>query len=255
VSGRIVFVSGTDTGIGKTVVSATLLANLCSLGINAKAIKPIETGCVINDAHSLISPDSDLLDEIFRHVTNASEVMSTEQHKWYRFVHPVAPLVAAKLESLEINKNELVDKINKSAESVDILIVEGAGGLMVPITNTYTFTDMVLDCNMSVIFVVGSKLGAINHTLLSFELLKARAIPAVGYVFNDLFMDNADEREAIQTNRELIKEVARGYEIVEIGYMPKLKEAKSLPALIDNAKSRESHKLAQAVLNFCGIAV
>lgn len=215
---EIVFITGTDTGIGKTIVSAILVTSLRRQGIRALAIKPIETGCV-ESGGTLHAADAHLLQR-----------MSGENYEtgFFRYRASVAPLVAARLEGKAIDRNELKQKIILCAKGVQILLVEGAGGLLVPLSENYTFADLTLDLGMKTVVVVGSRLGAINHAALTFETLRSRRIATLGYICNDLWQGSAlqgekrqSETEALRTNRALLLETAQHYEIPELGYLPR----------------------------------
>ncbi len=174
--GRILFTTGTDTGIGKTMVSRALKHGFSALGFTAQAYKPIESGCPIvngqafgDDALALAGSDSALLEGI-------------------RLKAPLAPSVAARLEGHPpININERADTIRRLASRSDVLIVEGVGGLMVPINDKEFVIDLIRAIAPdAVILVAGNRLGVLNHTISAAFLLDCVGHQAHGIVLNQL---------------------------------------------------------------------
>ncbi len=156
-----VIVCGTDTDVGKTVVSALLVQ-----GLKANYWKPIQSG---------LSEGSD--------TNHVCEILSLPKNRHlnelYRFQAPVSPHWAAEKENRSIDKERL--KLPKLAEQT---IIETAGGLMVPLTRDFLQLDLMEKWQLPVVLVARSGLGTINHTLLSLEALKSRRLPIVGVVFN-----------------------------------------------------------------------
>ena len=197
----ILFVTGTDTGVGKTTVSAALLAALRDAGIHAGASKPIETGCERLSDGSLKALDIERL----------SLACGEPAHNCYAFETPAAPEVAARKEDRSIDVNVLRTAVVEAASGKDLLVVEGAGGLLVPIKDDYTFADLVADCGAHVLVVIGSRLGALNHAALTFEVLRARRLEIAGYVVSDLFdLTDTEQSWAVATNRELLAKMGNG---------------------------------------------
>lgn len=157
---RSFFITGIGTDIGKTVVSAILVEAL-----KADYWKPIQSG-------NLDFTDTDFIKEFTIHHGK----LHTEE---YLFTEPVSPHLAAKLENKTINIEYLrLPKLN------NYLIVEGAGGLLVPLSQKYLIKDLILKLQLPVIIVSMNYLGSINHTLLTIEALKQYNIPIVGIIFN-----------------------------------------------------------------------
>ena len=185
-----IFVTGTDTGVGKTVVSAIIAWTLKQSGKRVAAMKPVQTG----------AGEHGLLDIEF-----IQKVMGTD---WsldvvcpYRIPLPLAPLVAAKLEGVRID----VDKIKSAYFNLslrnDIVIVEGAGGLLVPIAETYFMSDLAYELELGLIIVIRPGLGTLNHTLLALEHARSRGLKILGLVINN-FPDSPGLAE--RTNPELL---------------------------------------------------
>jgi len=217
---KMLLITGTDSGIGKTVVTSLLLRNLLDRGLRVDAVKPIETGCPEGANGELQAADATML---------ACAATGTDSpgrnHVFYTFRNPLAPLMAARMEGREIDRAELVQRLKDRAEQTDLLLVEGAGGVLVPIAENYSYVDLAKECGMSVLVVVGSRLGAGNHSALTFELRKGKGIAVIGYVFNDLFADSVKEDPSIATNRVLVREIGEMYRLPELGYLPQLQTA------------------------------
>ncbi|MBF0567590.1 MAG: dethiobiotin synthase [Nitrospirae bacterium] len=171
------FVTGTDTGVGKTVVSALMAVLLMEKGFNVTVRKPIETGCA--DVNNTLIPKDGLF---LKTITGSTEDLKVITP--IRFAHPLAPLAAATAENTTID----IAEIYKSFDCIDnssVAIVEGIGGLLVPISKTLFASDLIKKLNLPVILVSSNRLGTINHTLLSLEYMKNKAITVAAIVFNN----------------------------------------------------------------------
>lgn len=157
---RAIFVAGTDTGVGKTVITKLIARHLLKRGCTVVTQKWVETG-----------------------VTKSPAV--------YSFKLAASPHLAAKAEGRTINIKKIKDALKGLAKKYDFVIVEGAGGLLVPITEKLLFIDLVKELNIPVLLVAANRLGTINHTLLSIEALKKRKIKLLGVVFNSISRDGS----------------------------------------------------------------
>lgn len=190
------FVTGTDTGIGKTYTLSLILRSLICKGINPGVMKPIETGCK-RCGNELIPEDALALARIAGIEDRLADVCP------YRFELPLAPYVASKLENKEIVISKIRDISKKFNEP---LFVEGAGGLMVPILKDFFMIDLVKYLSLEVIFVAPLRLGTINHTLLSIEAMERRGIKIKGIILNDL---DGIETVATKTNPAVLSELQK----------------------------------------------
>ena len=168
--GKTLFITGTDTGAGKTVLTALLLAYLRSQGVNALAMKPICTG-----------PRSDVrLLQSLQHGELSDDEMNPF---WYQT--PVAPIVAAK-DSL---RKPTLARLNKSVqvlrERCDMLLVEGAGGLMVPLAKKLTWEGLIKSLECPVLVAAKNQLGVINHGLLTINRLQTIGVKRFGFCLID----------------------------------------------------------------------
>lgn len=192
------FITGTDTGIGKTFVGCGLAAAWTARGKRVGVLKPAETGCTERDG--ALYPDDAVRLAGFAGLT-ADRPDDWERLCPYRFPLPVAPSVAARQVGVRIEPERLVQRYSDVAKCHDVTIVEGAGGLLVPLAGRYSFADLAQDLAISVLVVVGSKLGALNHALLTLDCIRTRGLPLAGYVLNH---PNAESDDAVRTNTETL---------------------------------------------------
>jgi len=171
------FITGIGTGIGKTVVSAVLVEHL-----KADYWKPVQSGDLDN---------SDTL-YVQSLISNTKTVFHPEA---YRLTQPYSPHKSAALDGIEIDPSSI-----KAPQTDNTLIIEGAGGLMVPLNHTFLMIDLIQQLGADVILVVKHYLGSINHTLLSLEALKSRNIPIKALIFNG---------EPNESSEEVIKSFAQ----------------------------------------------
>ena len=188
------FITGTDTGIGKTLVGCGLAAAWTAQGKRIGVLKPAETGCP--ERNGALYPDDAVRLAGFAGLT-ADGPDDWERLCPYRFPLPVAPSVAARQVGVRIEPERLVQRYSDVAKHHDVTIVEGAGGLLVPLVGRYSFADLARDLAIPVLVVVGSKLGALNHALLTLDCIRTRGLPLLGYVLNH---PNAESDDAIMTN-------------------------------------------------------
>lgn len=180
-----IFVTGTDTGIGKTVVSAMM-----TLGLSATYWKPIQSG---------LKEETDT--EFVRRVTELSDTHFKDER--YRLNEPLSPHASAAIDGFSISLTDFQVPDFKT----DYLIAEGAGGLMVPINDEAMIIDLIAYLKLPVLMVARSKLGTLNHTFLSLEALRSRDIPIIGLIMNG--PKNESNRKAIEKygNIEVIGEI------------------------------------------------
>ena len=153
-----VFVTGTDTDVGKTEISQFLLKSAMNEGMDVLAIKPIETGV---EELKLQGEKTDL--ERLKDSTNGAAC------SFYQYKIPASPWQAATVENKTIDPKRLVQSIYDKAKSMEFVLVEGAGGWHVPITKNYLISDLAKELGWPVLLVSSDKIGTINHTLLSCE--------------------------------------------------------------------------------------
>jgi dethiobiotin synthetase len=193
------FVTGTDTGVGKTFVSAALARNATSKGKRVFAFKPIETG--IPQAADRLGDDQRLLTEA------AGGWQRGRLRGVYQFALPAAPLVAAQAEGRSIDLDEIDRALAEGRSSADLVIVEGAGGWRVPITETVDMGAFARRLGLPVLIVSRAGLGTINHSLLTIEAVERDGCSIAALVLN---LRPEDDVDFARSNAEQINRVWPG---------------------------------------------
>jgi len=186
------FITGIDTDIGKSIVTGLLAAFLRSKKANYITAKLLQTGCI------------DIAEDIITHRKIEGIELLPEDHAGetcpYIFKFPASPHLAAEMEERIIDPKHIARCISKLAKSYDTVLLEGAGGLMVPLTRNLLTADFVAEQNYSLIVVSSSRLGSINHTLLTLEAALNRNIPIAGVIYNEY----PQEKTAIAEDSKII---------------------------------------------------
>ena len=190
------FITGTDTEIGKTLVSSALLHALAATGMRAAGMKPIAAGAFMQ-GHMLRNEDADHL------AAAASVKLSPALATPYLLREPAAPHVAAALEDIAIDLQHVRRCYARITEQADAIVVEGVGGFMVPLSDAFTTADLAQQLDLPVILVVGLRLGCLNHALLTAEAIAARGLTLAGWVCNvvDTQMAHAEANVAALRQR------------------------------------------------------
>lgn len=185
---KALFVTGTDTGVGKTVLSAGLIRWARNRGVKAVGVKPVETGCVLRSG-MLYPEDGAVLQEASQGDITLDECCP------YRFSLPAAPYRAAAMEGSRIHVAELEEHVRTIVAGADLTVVEGAGGLMVPIYEKTLMIDLIKSLAFPVLLSARTRLGTVNHTLLSLEALRSRGIRVLGIVLSPCTDQSGPEEE------------------------------------------------------------
>ncbi|MBI5542073.1 MAG: ATP-dependent dethiobiotin synthetase BioD [Bacteroidia bacterium] len=190
-SGKTIFISAIDTDAGKTIVTGLLALSLKNRGLNVITQKIAQTGC------------NNISDDILKH----REIMGEELNEFdnirltcpYIFNFPASPHLSAKLENTEINTEEISSATNELEKHFDYILLEGVGGLMVPLNTNELLIDYISNKQYPLILVTSGKLGTINHTLLSLEAIRRRNIELKAIVYNNYIntdkIINSDTKE------------------------------------------------------------
>lgn len=178
---RGLFVTGTDTDVGKTVVTAAIALALKARGVEVGVMKPVQTGG--GDAHTL------------RRLAELED--APEQIAPFSFAAPLAPLVAGRLEGVELDLDTVASAVRRSDR--DFTLVEGVGGLLCPIGPDWTIADLAANLALPLLIVARAGLGTVNHTLLTVEEARRRGLEVAGVVLNGRVDDST------ATNTELIE--------------------------------------------------
>ncbi len=175
------FITGTDTGVGKTVLSAALLLALRRNGVDAVPMKPVQTGCVRRGSR-VIAPDLEFC------LASADLNPASEERHWmcrYRYMLASSPHLAAERARLHIYKETIVRDFRRILKKHDAVLVEGAGGVLAPLSRHQTMLDLMKALGLPVLLAARPGLGTINHTLLSIHELRRAKLKVAGVVFVD----------------------------------------------------------------------
>ena len=196
---RAVFVTGTDTGVGKTLVVGLLTRYLREQGYRAITQKWVQTG--IREDPSDIATHLHLMGVEPETVQACEGAMNP-----YVFDLPASPHLAAAHERTRIDPGKIIAAFRTLGDAFDTVIVEGAGGIMVPLNDETLLIDVVGTLDLPVVVVAANKLGAINHTLLTVDALRRRNIEVLGIVFNTL--DGDQDEAVLQDNPQIVQAFA-----------------------------------------------
>lgn len=195
------FITGTDTGVGKTLVTAALALSLRQRGCNVGVMKPVETGCAQANPET-----SDR-----KRLQNAAASRDPIEHITpYQFPDPVAPLAAARRVGNRINLDHIANVFQALGKRHDFVLVEGVGGVLVPLTEQQTVLDLIARLAIPAVVVGRPSIGEINHVLLTLEALQERGIPVLGLIFNRPAKPSSDSMTHVQETStvELVTELS-----------------------------------------------
>jgi len=173
---KSLFVTGNDTNIGKTCVTASIVKKLRDMDIDVGIMKPFASGYKKNS--NSLSQDV----EILMKYSDSHDPIDLVNP--YFFEIPTSPYAAAKTLAQKISLQKITDAYDKLLSSHDLVIVEGIGGLMTPITQNYFVSNLISELDIDTIIVIGSKLGTVNHTMLTYEHCKQMHLKLKGFVIN-----------------------------------------------------------------------
>jgi dethiobiotin synthetase len=213
------FITGTDTEIGKTFITAALTRALAATGLRVAPIKPLAAGQTWRNSRWINEDVAELLE--------AQELgLSDAEVGPLQFREPCAPHIAAKLEGGTIDRVALLAAIRATAAKADIALVEGVGGFRVPLADSWDTADLAADLGLPVILVVGLRLGCINHALLTAEAIRARGLKLAAWVANTVDPHQphvADNLASLQA----------GLKAPCLGHLPRLSDPLAAPACLD----------------------
>jgi dethiobiotin synthetase len=197
---RIIFITGTDTGVGKTLLTGLLLYHLRQNGCHALAIKPFCSGSRADT-------------EFLRAVQDGE--LTPEEITPFFFAEPLAPLVAARKYHRSIRLPEVLRQIRRVAGRCQCLLIEGIGGLLVPLGEGFTVRDLIVRLDCKVIVVARNRLGTINHTLLTIEALRTIGTQALKTVL----MSPHEGDSSTGSNRRTLAELLAPSPVFPIGFL------------------------------------
>jgi len=209
------FVTGTDTNVGKTFVACAVIAALRARGRRVAVMKPIETGVTSHPEDALALRAA------------AADPAPLEAICPIRLRAPLAPSVAARLEGHTIDPDDLARRIVARAADADLLLVEGAGGLLVPIAGTFTMADLARQCALPLLVVAANRLGTVNHAALTAHVAAALGLGMRGFVLSQP-LPATDESAASNA-----AEITALTGLRCLGVLPHLAEPRAAAALLD----------------------
>ena len=215
---RDLLVTGTDTGVGKTMIAAALVTALRARGLRAMGFKPAETG--VGPDHRT---DSDVL-------ADASGEQNVLARPLLQLAEALAPAIAAERAGITLDPEDIEARIRRLRQDGYALVVEGAGGVMVPLSWGYTVLDLAQACDLDAIVVARPGLGTLNHVVMTVMMLRSRQIPVRGIVLNGR---NIEPDLAESTNPYALSRMLHGVRIVEVPYDPSGAPITAAAGLID----------------------
>lgn len=174
------FIIGTDTNVGKTYVASALVRHFVDAGFKTLGMKPIASGCGLNQQGEFINDDVVALSA----ASNLHALLDLINP--YRFVPAIAPHIAAAQAGVEMHLDVIADAYQQLKSMAEVVIVEGAGGFLVPINQQQTLADLAVKLDLPIILIVGMRLGCINHALLTVEAIQSRGLKLAGWVANEI---------------------------------------------------------------------
>ncbi len=205
-----IFITGTDTEVGKTIVAAGLALALRARGIKVGVMKPVATGCHGTSEKRLVPMDAVFLLEAGENEYPALTCPS-------RYRNPLAPSVAAGIEKREVDLDGIIKAYREMQKHYDFIIVEGVGGLLVPLKNNYYVANLIREFRLPLLIVARPGLGTINHTLLTLDAALIRGFELRGIIFNRLPTVNYSVAEI--TNPKVVQDLSG---IPVLGTLPEM---------------------------------
>lgn len=195
---KTIFVTGTDTGIGKTIITGLLARYILEQGESVITQKWIQTGSVgvsldIKTHLKIMGKDENYIKGYLNDISP------------YVFKFPASAHLSSQIDGRKINENKIIKSFSSLSSRFDWVIVEGTGGILVPFNRKKLIIDLVAKLDIGVLLVVGNKLGSINHTLMSIETLKRRKLNILGIIFNNMPGEN---NIVLEDNCKIIKELS-----------------------------------------------
>lgn len=190
--GRGLFITGTDTGVGKTWVTLGLIGALRAQGLTIAGMKPIATGC-------RQTPQGLRNEDVMRILEQTSLLLPYDWVNLYSFEPAIAPHLAAREAGVEISLENIIAGHERLANQAEFIIVEGVGGWRVPINDREGVWDLARRLGYPVILVIGLRLGCINHALLTTEAICADGVNLAGWVANQIVADYTPVEATLDT--------------------------------------------------------
>jgi len=216
-------VTGTDTGIGKTVVTCALAARARMLGLRVSAMKPIESGILERPAS-----DSGLASDADRLRAACGSTLPLSVVRPYVLEEPLAPMIAAARANVTFDLGVLDTALALVEQNADVVLVEGAGGLLVPISAEMSYLDLFARWRLPLLLVAGNKLGVLNHVLLTVRAAEAAGVSVQAIVLTALADSDATVAEA--TNYDALVSLLPYHTILRLPWIDRLGDLDALAA-------------------------
>jgi len=211
-------ITGTGTGVGKTQVACGIARAFTEKGIKVGVFKPVETGCPERNGELTPEDGLKLLDA-------SGANLKLDQVAPYRFSLPASPYASAKKAGQEILFERIYQVFDELVGEFEVILVESAGGLLVPISENFLFADLVKPMALPILIVAENRLGVVNQVLLTIESARARELEVLGVVLNQTSPEPASP---VLQNQEQIEQFGKVKVICKIGYLEKEKREKEM---------------------------
>lgn len=240
-----IFITGTDTGVGKTLIAGAIARTLVLHGIDCGVMKPIETGCRLRGS-ALIPSDSTYL----RDAARSKDAIASITPYCYRL--PLAPYAATMEEKTKpVDLKKILTAYTQLQKSHDFMVVEGVGGLMVPLTAKHNLIDLIRMLKLPVLLVARSGIGTLNHTLLSLRHGEQQGIAFLGVILNRVSPQKPPSEE---TNFRILTQQSQ---LPILGPFLYIAQRKKREALIAGSVKRLAHlpSIEQVLFEPCGLSI
>jgi dethiobiotin synthase len=187
---RSIFITGTDTEVGKTIISRAVVRAFVNRGLTVRAVKPVESGAPTVNGQFLPT-DALALKRACKREGEVKDIYA------YAFPDPVSPHLAARRVGKEIEIEPILALIDAEEQGADVIVAEGAGGLLAPLSDDFLYADLVAKTGLELVIVSPNVLGTINHTLLTIEAARSRDISIAGVILNGTAQGDFGNAEAI----------------------------------------------------------
>jgi dethiobiotin synthetase len=204
------FVTGTDTEVGKTRISVAIIEKLKQHQLSVVGMKPVASGCEKTTA-GLRNEDAVALQK------HSNVQVDYELMNPYAFEPAIAPHIAAEQEGVEIELSTITAQFEQLNQQAEVVVVEGAGGWLVPLNHQQTLADVAVELDLDVILVVGLRLGSINHALLTAKAIEQSGCELIGWIGNDL--------ESSPQTIEMLEAIDQHISAPCLGVVPKLTDS------------------------------
>tara|TARA_B100000029_G_scaffold146818_2_gene142143 strand:+ start:2976 stop:3671 length:696 start_codon:yes stop_codon:yes gene_type:complete len=225
---KSIFITGTDTDVGKTCVTASIARLLHEKDIDVGVMKPFASGVDTNSDG--ISDDVRILME-YSNVKDSVNLINP-----YFFDIPSSPFDASRQLSVDIELSKIYDSFNELSQKHEIVLVEGIGGILTPILNNFFLVDLIKKLNLDTLIVANSKTGTVNHALLTYETCNRMGIPIIGFIINQIThegysLENLTTQIEQLTSKSVLASVKKIDDFSYQRYFDEFKRNTSLPKL------------------------